>query len=301
MALPKKTLLVCGSTGAQGSAVVRAALSSGLAVRVLLRHGTPNPFGDAVEVARGDYDDESSLLSAVSGAGAVYLVLPTAGEYAKRHHWACNVIDASVQAGAGMLVFNTSSVGADAATGVAEIDSKMEVERHLQDAEIPSVILRTTMYMGNLKGPWIASSIVHKGVLAMPLPADQPVSWISWEEAAGYAVAAVHAPGLAMRKPILQTGGNRALSGAEVADIIGGVLGKPIRYVQLPVPEFEAGLSAAFGAEAANNIARFYDWVMDPLNANPLEVDLHPLRAVLPAPQVDFVAWAKQVPWLDLA
>lgn len=137
---------------------------------------------------------------------------------------------------------------------------------------------------------------MHQGVLAHPLSADQRVSWISWDEAARYAVAALRRPDLAARKPLLQTGGPQALTGTEVAEVLGRVLGRRVSWVSVPLDQFEAGLNASLGATAAADVARFYRWVMEPSNGNPLDVDLEPLRAVLPVPQESLEKWAKHVP-----
>jgi len=298
---PTGTFLVCGATGAQGSAVVRAALEAGCKVRVLLRPVTANPFGDAVEVARGDFDEPGSLVRAAAGTDGVYLVLPTGAASTQRLRWACNLIDATVRAGAGRLVFNTSAPGVDHITGVAVLDNRLEIERYLQDAPIPSVVLRTTVSMDALTGPWTAPAIVNQGVFAAVLPPHQPVSWISWDEAARLAVAALCDPALAARKPILQTGGKRALSCAEIVDVLGGVLGRRIGYLQLSLADFETALMMSFGRERSREIARYYAWVTDPANGNPLDVDLAPLRGQLPMPQQEFADWARQVPWTRFA
>ena len=149
-------VLVHGARGAQGAAVVRAALAAGMRVRVLLRGEAPNPFGDAVEVARGDLADVASLRRASSGVSAVYLVIPVSAGPAEVELWGRNAIDAATGAGVERVVFNTSSVGSSRSTGVASIDAKLALEQRLQVTPIPSVVLRTTLYMGNLAGPWIA-------------------------------------------------------------------------------------------------------------------------------------------------
>jgi dihydroflavonol-4-reductase len=68
------TTLVTGATGFLGSAVVRALLDRGEAVRVLARPGSDrrNIEGLDVEIAQGDLRDLPSLLSAVKGCRALY-------------------------------------------------------------------------------------------------------------------------------------------------------------------------------------------------------------------------------------
>ena len=298
---PTGPILVYGANGGQGSAVVRAALAAGRKVRVLLREGSSHPFGGAVEIARGDMADPASLARASAGVAGVYLMIPVRADRDEIVQWGRNAIDAAVGARAGMLVFNTSGPGSRRSVGVAGLDAKREVEAYLSQADIPSVTLRATVYMDNLAQPWSAPAIVHHGVLAFVLPADQQVSWISWDEAAAYAVAALQRPDLAARKPVLQTGGLQALSGTEVAATIGRILQREIAYMQVPLEQFEAGLGASLGTRASADIANYYRWVMNPANGNPLNVDVDPLGEALPVQQSTLEQWARRIAWTQLA
>lgn len=298
-----KPTLVYGATGAQGGAVVRALLADGARVRILTRSPALNPFAadERVEAVHGDFDDPASLRRASQGVGGVVLVMPLVFERERVVRWGRRAIDAAIEARAGTLVFNTSGVVPAAPSGVAALDIKLELEAYLQQADVPSVTLRSTVYMGNLAAPWSAPALVHQGVLAYPLPAEQRVSWISWEEAAGYALAALKRPDLAARKPVLCTGGPQALTGAQAADILGHVLGRSVAYVALPLAQFEAGLNASLGAPAGTEIARLYRWMSEPTSGNPLDVDLGPLRAELSVPQASLEQWARSVHWSQLA
>jgi dihydroflavonol-4-reductase len=70
------TTLVTGATGFVGSAVARALLARGEAVRVLARPGGDrrNLAGLSVELAEGDLHDRASLERACHGCGALYHV-----------------------------------------------------------------------------------------------------------------------------------------------------------------------------------------------------------------------------------
>jgi len=295
--------LVYGANGGQGGAVVRALLARDKRVRVLARDPERSVFrGDArVEIVPGDLDDSDSLRRASAGVTGVYLMMPLSFDYERTSRWGRNAIDAASASQASLLVFNTSGLQLDDAVGLASFDQKLELRRYLEQASIPSITLNGTLYMDNLTAPWSAPGIVHQGVVAYPLPAEMRVSWISWEEAAAYAVAALERPDLAARKTALQLGGVEALTGTQLAAILARVLRKSIRYVDLPLAQLELGLNQAFGPPAGTELAANYAWLARPRERSPLDVDLTRARAELPVPQRRFEDWARDVPWTVLS
>jgi uncharacterized protein YbjT (DUF2867 family) len=295
--------LVYGAGGAQGGAVVQALLAQGARVRLVARDPRRSPFGGdgRVEVVAGDLDDRDSLRRACDGVTAVYLMMPLAFDYRKMLSWGRNAIDAASDSGASRLVFNTGGLVPERAVGIPMLDTKVELERYLQQARVPSVTLRGTLFMGNLGAPWSAPTIVHQGVLAYPLPEDLRVSWLSWEEAAAYAVAALARPELAAAKAVFQIGGPEALTGSELAASIARALGRPVEYARLPLAQLELGLNRQFGVPAGSQLAEYYGWLAQARQRSLLEVDLSAVRAALPVPQRSFEAWAHEFPWAMLA
>jgi uncharacterized protein YbjT (DUF2867 family) len=295
--------LVYGANGAQGGAVVRALLARGKQVRVLARDPSRSAFASdrRVEVVGGDLSDPNSLRRASAGVSGVYLMMPLSFDHPRVAAWGRNAIDAASDASASVLVLNTSGIVPDAPVGLPALDGKLELERYLRDARVPSVTLRGTIYMGNLGAPWSAPSIVEQGVLAYPVPEDLRISWLSWEEAAAYAVAALERPELAARRAVLQLGGADALTGTQVAAAVARALKRPVRYQQLPLPALEAGLNQLFGAPAGTELAEYYGWLSQPRERSLLDVDITAARAELPVPQLRFEAWALEFPWTLLA
>ncbi len=295
--------LVYGANGGQGGAVVRALLARDERVRVLARDPARSAFrGDErVEVVQGDLEDPASLRRASEGVTGVYFVVPLGFDYQRASRWGRNAIDAACSAGVSLLVFNASGLLLNEMVGLGPFDGKLELRRYLERASIPSITLGSTLYMGNLAAPWSAPSIVQQGVLAYPLPEDMRVSWISWEEAAAYAVAALKRPDLAAEKAALQLGGAEALTGTELAAALSRVLRKPIRYVSLPLPQLELGLNQAFGAPAGSELAANYAWLARPRERSLLDVDIRRARAELPVPERRFEDWARDVPWASFS
>jgi NAD(P)H dehydrogenase (quinone) len=78
-----------------------------------------------------------------------------------------------------------------------------------------------------------------------PLPADWPIPWILHHDQALLAVAALTRPDLAGQAfPIASAG---ALSGHQLAALLQGLHGKPVRFEALPANDFGQRVASALG------------------------------------------------------
>lgn len=251
-----KRVLVYGANGAQGRPIVERLVANGRRVRALARSGHA-PSG--AEAARADLDDAEALAAATAGCDRVVFMLPLVFDAARARRWTENALRAAETAGVELLVFDTSAPVPDAAPGVAAIDLKVEAERLVRGSGVPSIVVRPTIYMGNLAAPWSAPAIANDAVVAYPLPEDVAVAWIAWEDAAAAVAAALARPHLAGRA--FDVGGPEALDGAGLAAAFSRALGHPHTYAPIPLPGFEAGLNGALGAPVGTEIARLYGFL----------------------------------------
>ncbi|MEW6142105.1 MAG: NmrA/HSCARG family protein [Chloroflexota bacterium] len=163
--MDKKTIVVCGSTGNQGGAVVQSLLNSqSWQIIGLSRY----PSGDrsqalkqkGVEVRKADLDDKSSLIPAFENAYGVFGVTqPWSPDYKKCNPQAeikqgHNIIDACLQTGVKHLVLSTvGSIGTEK-TGVSHVDSKLMIEEYARARRVSYTFLKPLQFMDNIGLPF---------------------------------------------------------------------------------------------------------------------------------------------------
>jgi NAD(P)H dehydrogenase (quinone) len=289
----KETVLVYGATGAQGAPIVARLGVDGYAVRGISRNGTGHENASFQNV-RADLDDAKALEQASRDVAKVVFMLPLSFDVDQTARWTENAISAAAKAGVELFVFNTSAPVPDIAPGVAAIDLKVRAERIVKDADVPSIILRPTIYLGNLLAPWSAPSIVRDHVLAYPLPADIAVAWTSWDDVAEAIARLLQRPELA--GSTFDLGGPEALDGEALAKALGQGMGEDLHYASIPLPAFEAGLTQAMGPDVGREIARLYGWFAGDGRSHTGQTGEAATR-VLGLSLVTAEAWARKQDW----
>lgn len=293
--LPK--ILVYGANSAQGTPVVKRLLKEGYSVRVFVRNRdtAESLFSESVEIATGTLEDQESLKRANEGIDRVFLVLPLEYRFDVAISQGYNAIDAARDAGVKLLVFNTSTFIPNQTTDATAFEIKRNVEQYLHGSGVPYIILRPPVYMDNLTAPWAMSGIVHQSVIAYPLPPNIKVSWISLNDAAAFAIAALKRPELV--GSTFDIGGPEAVNGQEIAERFTKILNRPFIYQQIPIDGFEQGLNQAFGEPTGTEIAKIYRWREAHPEDGAIDVDtvLHKLRVNL----TTFEQWIQDVKWTE--
>ncbi len=286
-------VLVYGATGTQGSPVAEQLLDAGRPVRVLTRDpDRARALADrGAEVAVGNLDDPASLEAAHWGVDRVVLHLPLQYDFALHETYGRNAIAAARAAGVPMLVFNTTAHVLDG-TDVTVYRVRQEMVDHLRASGVPSVVLRPTFYMDNLLGPWIKPGIVDSGVLAFPLPADFPMSWVSSQEVGAYATAALDRPELV--GSTFDIGGPEGLTGEAMAACLSTVLGRPVSYVEIAPDAYEQALVPLFGPAVAYEVA---EQVRCIIGRGDGRVDMSQPRDQLGVEPVPLAEWAQRQRW----
>jgi len=290
-------ILVHGANSAQGIPVVCRLLREGYQVRVFVhnREKAQSLYSENVEIATGTLEDQDSLKRANEGIDRVFLVLPLEYRFDVATTQGYNAINAARDAGVELLVFNTSTSIPDQVTDAAAFEIKRNLEQHLDQSGVPYIILRPPVYMDNFAAPWSIPSIVHQNVVAYPLPPETTVPWISLDDAAAFAVAALQRAELS--GSTFDIGGPEAISDQEIAARFAKFLNRPFTYQQIPIDAFEQGLNQAFGKPTGTEIAKIYRW-----RATYPEDEVTNVSAVLaklPIKLTTFEQWIQGVKWAE--
>jgi len=240
MAIDKSNvILITGATGQQGGAVARELLAKGAKVRAMTRHPESPKALElkrlGAEIVQGDLDDPASVERALNGVWGAFAVQNTweAGvereeEQGKRF--------AQLAKKAGVHHFVYASVqSADKKTAIPHFDNKSRVEDVVRSLKFPSyVIVRPVFFMENLASPWFLPGI-QEGTLAVGLPADTKLQMISVQDIGKYGAQAFLRHAELNGREIDIAGDEMTMP--EVAKALGQVMGREVRFVQVPIEE----------------------------------------------------------------
>ena len=285
-------ILTYGAGGAQGAPVAHGLLDAGYRVRALVTDTEKRrALADAgAEVVAGDLADLDSVRRATEGVDKVFLMLPFSGG-GNPLDYAQNAIHAAREAGVKLLALNTSGQTPPELTGLPMLDYRIHLEQMLRGSGVPNIILRPTAYMENFLGPWVLPRLGAENVLAYPVEAQRPTSWIAAQDLGRFAVAALGRPDLAGQA--FDLGGPQALKGADIAQAFSDALGREIRYEAITPEQFGAIMGRVMGPEAqAGIVAAYRAGEAAPLDA--MVPDMESVLAHLPVKQTTLEQWVRQ-------
>ena len=227
-------ILVSGATGGIGGEVCRLLGDAGAPFRAMCRKqqqvdGFRKKGMDAI---LGDFDRPETLPLAMRGCDTMFLITPpTPGQVGQE----TAAIDAARRAGIGRIV-KISASDSNVRSPVPWAKSHALIDHHLRGSGIDWTILKPTAFMQNFL--WFKEPISN-GYLPQ-VAGKGSVSWVDTRDVARVAATVLR-----------QDGHEKAtyfLTGPETFDMktaalrLSEVIGRKVRYVDLPTPVFRAML-----------------------------------------------------------
>lgn len=247
-------ILVTGSTGNTGRALLELLSRDGTPVRALVRDAKKAATlpGRNVQAVVADLGIPSSLTAPLEGVTRAYLM--TAAHPAQTE-WHGNFIEAARRAGVRHVV-RQSVRGADAGSEVKICRWHAESERELEASGLAWTHLRPVYNMNNLLK--LAGTVSAQGTLFAPMK-DAALAMVDARDVAAVAAAALTG-GSHEGRAYLVTG-PEAIGFAQAAHVLSQVLQRPVRYVDVsPATAREGMLKLGMPAWYADDLIGFYDF-----------------------------------------
>lgn len=246
--------LVVGATGFLGSEICRQLTAKGKSVRAMVRTTSEQAKVDnlkslGVTIVYGNLKDRSSLDVTCQGVTAV---ISTASAMPFSYQPGENDIQAVDLEGVTNLIGAAQAAGVEhfiytSFSGQIDLDfplrnAKRTVEQRVRDSGVTYTILRPSYYMEAWLSPVVGFDAINAKA-SIYGSGENPISWISLQDVAQFAVASLDNP--AARNNTLELGGPDALSPLQVVKVFEEVGGRPFEVEYVPVEALEAQQQAA--------------------------------------------------------
>jgi len=229
-------ILVAGGTGRLGTLIVRRLVDRGFDVRVLTREPgrAAHLSGPRVEVVTGDVRDRASVDRAAAGikvtVSAVHGLMGPRGNSPATvdRDGNANLVDASVAAGADLVLISTVGAAPDSAMELFRM--KWAAERYAAGSGLPTTTVRATAFMEL----WIELLRQTAGRSGRPLVfgrGNNPVNFVSVTDVAELVERVVSDP--TTRRQTFEVGGPDNVTLNELAEAVQNAAGRgsPPRHV----------------------------------------------------------------------
>lgn len=240
-------ILITGATGNVGRGIVERLADEGRPVRALSRRPEQAQWPAGVEAVAGDLADVASVRLALDGVGAVFLFpAPEVG---------AELVAAFAQAGVRHVVLlSTNAIEEGDEVQDGPIATHHDgLEQLLRASGMTWTFLRPDTFMTNTQ-PWSYQTKHGEEIRGAYAEAAAPV--VHPADIADTAVVALTSEGHANK--VYRLTGPEPLTHADQARIIGEVLGRPIRYVEIDVEQQRRQMSAFVPAPILADILKFW-------------------------------------------
>jgi uncharacterized protein YbjT (DUF2867 family) len=249
-------ILVTGSAGKTGRAVLQALNKKGVPVRALVHRSDQITLVESLgaqDVIIGDMNSQSIMDRAVEGVHSIYHICPnmhpdevTIGQ---------TVIAAAQSAGVGHFVFH--SVFHPQTEAMPHHWNKLRVEEQLIESGLPFTIIQPTAYMQNILAHW--KSILDEGIYPVPYPVETRLSLIDLMDVAQVATTILTETG--HQHATYELVGIKSISQTEITTILSEQLDRPVQVTSIPLEEWEVqARNSGLGDYQVNTLLRMFHY-----------------------------------------
>jgi uncharacterized protein YbjT (DUF2867 family) len=256
--------VVLGATGNTGSVVAEALLAQKQPVRVVVRSADKGAAWKArgAEVAIASVEDPAALAAAFKGASGVYALVPPdlgAQDVLARGRRIIDAIASAVETSKVPRVVLLSSLGAHLPHGTGVVGTLHYGEQRLGNQGAAFTALRAGYFIENWGG--LIPVAVQNGVLPAALTVDRKIPMVATKDIGTTGAAALLAPS-STRREVIELAGPEDLSPNDVAAKLAGVLGKPVKALQISLDDLKkAFLGMGASADTTNNFAELVEGI----------------------------------------
>lgn len=249
-------ILVTGASGKTGKTIVQALAAKGQQVRAMVHRPEQEAAlreSGAAEVRAGDIHNQALLTECMQGISAIYHICPNVSkdEFAIGE----KVINTARKAGVEHFVYH--SVLHPHIEEMPHHWLKMRVEELLFKSGLAFTILQPVAYMQNVQGYW--KQINSQGLYPVPYKTTTRLGMVDLENVAEAAVEVLTGSG--HRNAIYELCGSESLSQDEVADILSGKLGRPVKAERVLIEIWEVQARASGMEEyAINTLIKMFNY-----------------------------------------
>jgi len=250
-------ILVTGSAGKTGRAVLRALLAKGETVRALVHRPDQIPAVQSLGVQDalvGDMRNHSDMQPAFDRIRGVYHICPNVSP--AEIPIGQTVIAAARSARVERFVFH--SVLHPQIEAMPHHWNKLLVEQRLIESGLPFTILQPAVYMQNILAHW--QTICDLGFFPVPYPAETRLSLVNLLDVAQVAATVLTESGHA--NATYELVGTPGLSQTEIAAILSTRTGRAVKVEVIPLPEWEKQARARglgdYQVQALARMFRYY-------------------------------------------
>ncbi|MEO7068851.1 MAG: NmrA family NAD(P)-binding protein [Rhodanobacter sp.] len=233
------TILVTGSSGAIGRQVVAGLAAQGASVHALSRKPDPAGLPAGVVPVAGDMTDIASMRAALVGVDTLFLLNAVVADEVTQ---ALTTLGLAREAGIQRIVY-FSVLNSELFTDVPHFTGKYTVERAIEQANLPATVLRPAYFSQN--DLMLKDALLRGALYPMPV-GDVGVSMVDTRDIADVAVASLlrrERAAVALPREVIELVGPDVLTGAALAELWSGVLGRSIAYGGNDLVPFEAAMA----------------------------------------------------------